>query len=307
MKPFLTVYGHVCVDQIFSLDRLPEPNTSVDIRERRCYYGGTGANIATAAAVLGVPTALVSYVGPDLPSDFREFMASRGVDLQELITVPGYESPTVLIVSDREENQVAFVYQGPMADMGRFELRTVGAEMSRFVHVSTGRPEYYLPLMSYLQGRGKEVAFDPAQELGRVWDPGTFRKALSNTSILFTNRNELPTALRYADAAGPEGLLDKVPVIINTRGAEGAVVWIGKGSWVVPPARPERLVDPTGAGDAFRAGFYAGRYYGHGLLESVAYGNSAASYVLEAAGAVTKLPTWEQVEARADEIIASLP
>ena len=66
MRPFLTVYGHVCLDQIMSLDRFPEPNTSVDILEKHRYYGGTGANIATVAASLGVPTALCSF-RPDLP------------------------------------------------------------------------------------------------------------------------------------------------------------------------------------------------------------------------------------------------
>jgi len=79
MRPYLTIYGHVCLDQIMSLDKFPEPNTSVDILVKHRYFGGTGANIATVAAALGVPTALVSYVGSDLPADFRENMESRGV------------------------------------------------------------------------------------------------------------------------------------------------------------------------------------------------------------------------------------
>jgi len=90
-------------------------------------------------------------------------------------------------------------------------------------------------------------------------------------------------------------------------GRDGAMVSTGKGSWTVPAARPSKVIDPTGAGDAFRAGFYAGQYRGKDLLESVAYGNAAASFVLEARGAVTNLPTWESVEERAADTLASLP
>jgi sugar/nucleoside kinase (ribokinase family) len=306
MTPFLTVYGHVCLDQILSLERFPEPNTSVDIREKHRYYGGTGANIATAAAALGVPTALVSYVGPDLPADFRQFMESKGVDLAEVVTVEGYETSTVIVVTSAAQDQIAYVYQGPMRDMGRFELRTASVRASRCVHISTGRPEYYLPLMLECKRLGKDVSFDPAQEIHHIWDRETFRRALPLASRFFGNRNELRTAMRYMDAGRPEDLLASVPEVITTRGKDGALAFTGHGSWSVPAACPSAVVDPTGAGDAFRAGYYAGRYRGHDLLESMAYGNAAASFVLEAAGAVTNLPTWEMVEGRANDLLAAL-
>ncbi len=307
MRPYLTVYGHVCLDQIMSLDRFPEPNTSVDIREKHRYFGGTGANIATVAASLGVPTALCSFVGPDLPPDFRDFMSGRGVDLSEVVTVDGYETSTVLIVTDAQEDQVAFVYQGPMRDMGDFPPRTAAARDSRFIHISTGRPEHYVPLMRELRSWSKDVSFDPAQEIHRIWDQGSFRTALPLADRFFCNGNEMRTALRYLDAAGPEELLRDVGTVINTRGKDGCVVLTGKGSWSVPAAQPSRVVDPTGAGDAFRAGFYAGQYNGHNVLESAAYGNATASFVLEARGSVTNLPTWEMVEARAEPVLARLP
>ncbi len=306
MRPFLVVYGHVCLDQIMSLERFPEPNTSVDILEKHRYYGGTGANIATVAASLGVPTALCSFVGADLPPDFHQFMVSKGVDMNEVVTVDGYETSTVLIVSDSQENQVAYVYQGPMREMGNFELRLDAAREARFVHISTGRPEYYLKVMKEARTLGKDISFDPAQEVHRIWDERTFRLALPLADRFFCNQNELRTALKYMGASGPEGLLPHVSAIINTRGGEGAVAFTGKGSWKVPPARPDRVIDPTGAGDAFRAGFYAGQYRGHGLLESMAYGNAAASFILEARGSMTNIPTWEQVELRAGDILSVL-
>jgi sugar/nucleoside kinase (ribokinase family) len=306
MRPFLVVYGHVCLDQILSLDRFPDPNTSVDIIEKHRYFGGTGANLAMVAASLGVPTALCSFVGPDFPADFRKFMESKGVDLSETVTVDGYETSTVIIVTDAQENQIAYVYQGPMRDMGNFEPRLAGAREAKHVHIGTGRPEYYLKVMRECRKLGKSISFDPAQEVHRIWSRDTFREALPLADTFFCNQNELRTALKYMDAGGPEQLLSSVPTVINTRGGQGAVLYNGHGSWTVKAAKPHRIVDPTGAGDAFRAGYYAGLYYGHEPLEAIAFGNAAASYVLEAAGSVTNLPTWEMVEGRAEGLLAGL-
>ncbi len=306
MDPYLCVYGHVCLDMIMSLDRFPDPNTSVDILEKHRYFGGTGANIATDAATMGVPTALCSYVGPDLPDDFRRFMAVHGVDLREMVTVDGYETPTVTIVTDSRQNQIAYVYQGPMREMDTFVLRMDGARKSNVVHISTGRPGYYLRLMRACRQLGKEIVFDPAQEVHRIWSKETFLEAAPLCDMFFCNENELRTAMRYLGVQRPEDALDHLKVIINTRGGQGTVVYTPSGSWLVPAVRPERMVDPTGAGDAFRAGFYAGRYRGHELLECVAYGNAAASFVLEAKGSVTNIPGWDKVEGRAQAALAAL-
>ena len=300
------VYGHVCLDQIMSLDHFPDPNTSVDITEKHCYFGGTGANIATVAASLGVPTALVSYVGSDLPPEFRRNLESKGVDISDIVMVDGYETSTVLIVTDSQQNQIAYVYQGPMGHIDNFELQTAQAKRGKLIHISTGRPGYYLRLMEQMRAMGKEISFDPAQEIHHIWSRETFPRGLAMADNFFCNANELQTALRYMGEKRPEGLIDGLKALINTRGGKGSILYTARGSRSVPAAHPSRIIDPTGAGDAFRGGFYAGRYYGHSLEESVAYGNAAASFILEAIGGAGNAPTWEMVEERAEPILAQL-
>ena len=158
MKPFLCVYGHTNIDFIMSLERFPDKNTSVDVVEKQRFFGGTGANVATVAAALGVPTALASYVGKDMPAEFKALMTEKGVDLRDLVEVDGYETPTVWIVSDSSHNQIAYVYQGPMRRMDEFELRMDAAKEAEFVHIMTGRPEYYLRLMRECVRLGKTVS-----------------------------------------------------------------------------------------------------------------------------------------------------
>lgn len=306
MKPFLTVYGHVCLDQIMALEQFPEPNTSVDIAEKHRYFGGTGANIATLSASLGVPTALVSYVGNDLPDEFKERMASCGVDLTEMIVVDGYETPTVTIITDSKQNQIAFVYQGPMRHMDDFEILASNASKSEIIHISTGRPDYYIRLMEELSSIGKEISFDPAQEIHHIWTAEKFARAISLADNFFCNANELRTALRHMNMHRPEELLEKVSMIINTRGEEGTIVYTAEESRSIPIVPSDAVIDPTGAGDAFRAGYYAGCYYGHSTEKCLAYGNAAASIILEAKGAVGILPTWKLVKERAKSLLETL-
>jgi len=64
---FLGVYGHSAIDIIYSSDRVPDPNTCVELIDRREFFGGTGANLARIAAALDVKTALASHVGDDFP------------------------------------------------------------------------------------------------------------------------------------------------------------------------------------------------------------------------------------------------
>lgn len=302
MRPYLCVYGHVSLDYILSVEQFPAPNTSVDILQKNRYFGGTGANLATVSASLGVPTTIVSYVGEDFPTDFREFMLERNVALDELITVEGYETPTVWIVSDATHDQIAYVYQGPMRHMDDFEIRTDMASLSDFIHIITGRPRYYLKLMERFRDTEKSISFDPSQEIHHIWSGDQFREALPLCDTFFVNESELNTAVRYMDVDRPADLLDYVEIIINTRGAEGITI-ISREGCIEVPAIESNVVDTTGAGDAFRAGFYAAKYRDFGLREAVITGASTASFIVESRGALTDIPSWEEVMERAKEYL----
>ncbi len=299
MRPFLCVYGHTNLDYILSLKHFPERNTSVNVEEKRSYYGGTGANVATIASSLGVPTALCSYVGEDFPDGFTRLMEEKGVDLSDLVRVDGVDTPTVWIVSDQEHNQIAYVYQGPMGAMDSFEPRLDRALESQWVHVMTGRPDYYLSVMSACGKAGKRISFDPAQEIHHVWDAKRFGRAIDSSGMFFCNENELRTAMKYLGAAHPEDLLEHVEVVVNTVGSKGSVLYTKEGRVGVPVVPTKRVVDTTGAGDAFRAGVYAGLFRELPLEKCAVIGASAASFVIETRGSLTSIPSWGQVEERA--------
>ncbi len=305
MRPFLCVYGQTNIDHLLMLKELPERNTSSNVLSKKSFYGGTGANVATMASALGVPTALISYVGKDLPREFRQLMESKGVILDELVEVDGKETPNVWIATDEKEDQVAYVFQGAMADMGSYPVMSKMAKDALAIHLMTGSPDYYLKLLAQPNMLRKRRALDPAQEIHHVWDSGRFQKALEFTDMLFCNRNELATALRYTGKESAEELLDSyrgMQVIVNTLGGQGARIY-GRNETIDVPAAQVEVVDPTGAGDAFRAGFYAGLYRGKSWMECGTLGCAAASFAVSSQGSLTSIPDWGMVEERARSLL----
>ncbi|MDH7509036.1 MAG: carbohydrate kinase family protein [Methanomassiliicoccales archaeon] len=306
MSPlFLCVYGHVALDYILQLENFPEPNTSVDILEKKRFFGGTGANIATIASSLGVPTALCSFVGNDFPDDFRRFMIDRGVDLRDLVKVEDDETPLVWIVSNSSHDQVAYVYQGAMRRMDAFEVRIGAARESKFVHICTGRPGYYLKVIKACREMNKFISFDPSQEIHHIWSEKDFCEAISQCDAFFANDSEMRTAMRYMHVQTPEELSTRLKFLVNTKGKEGCDIYEGKNRISVPAFNSKKIVDTTGAGDAFRAGFYAALYRGMTLRECAAAGSATASFIIESQGSLTNIPDWKDVEKRMSEILSN--
>ncbi len=296
---FLGVYGHVILDYIANLEALPAPNTSVQILDRQRFFGGTGGNIARISARLGVRTALASFVGEDFPAEYREALEAEGVDLMDLRVVPGVSTPTAWIFTDRRGNQIAIVDQGPMKFAGKYEVLAHAVESSEVVHLGTGRPQYYLKIAALAAKLGKRIAFDPSQEIHYVYTATVFRRLLSRAQMFFGNEVEMKRALGFLRRKNPADLLEWVDVVVMTRGGKGSTILTKEGKIAVPAIRSRKVVDVTGAGDAYRAGFYAGLSRGLDLFRCGLIGSAVAGFVIEKRGTQTNIPTWSQAVARA--------
>jgi len=95
-------------------------------------------------------------------------------------------------------------------------------------------------------------------------------------------------------------------LVVCTKGVKGSEAYIDGKRTVIPAIKPKKVVDPTGAGDAYRAGFYAGLYRKHSTEESLIIASATASFIVEAVGALTNIPTWDQVMERADRELTRL-
>lgn len=299
MKNDLAAFGHVAMDHIISVRALPRRNTSIEMLDRHRYFGGTAGNLARAAARLGVRTALASFVGDDFPADYREALQRDGVDLRDLRAVRGAVTPAVWIFSDPKGNQMAVIDQGPMRHAAKLPLLRHSVQESKLVHLGTGRPQYYDRISSLATELDRTIGFDPSQEIHYVYRAPLFRKLLGRSTYFFGNQAEILQARRFARVSSTEELLKLVPVVVATKGSRGSLVYTREGRIRIPRVRPTRVVDVTGAGDAYRAGFYAGLTHGLDLRHCGILGSTVASFVVEERGTQTHLPTWSQVLRRA--------
>ena len=297
MKPFLSVYGHVTVDQIMTVRKFPAVGTTEDVLTATTTLGGTGTNIGLTAARLGCPTAICALVGNDFPAVYEEQMREAGVIMDDFRHVEGYDSSKAIVINDPSLEQKVLFYQGPQgfAEETGIMLDSM-ASQSRFVHFCTGQPSYYMSVMERIPDAF--VSLDPAQETHRIWSSENFPKALSMSDALFCNRIEGESLRRYI---GKLDIMDAdVDLVVCTYGAEGSAVRMGDERIRIPAVKADRVVDATGAGDSYRAGFYTALYHGYKVPEALVVASAVASFTVEKVGALTNTPAWDEALERAE-------
>ncbi|MEA3202598.1 MAG: nucleoside kinase [Thermoplasmata archaeon] len=283
----LAVAGHANLDVQLQVKELPKPGQSVPVLERRTVWGGTAANVARHAGGLGVPVRLWSRVGPDFPPAWRAALEADGVDLAFLDVAKDALTPTCFILTDLLDRQSYAMDQGAM---GRIDEHPAGPELlngladDAWLHVTTGSPLGYAHLVDAARRAGIAVAFDPGQELRFQYDTRSFEGLLDQAGLFFCNEPELVVACDYLGYGGAEQLLDHVDAVVVTRAEKGATLYRAKKKPFALPAFPVRVLDPTGAGDALRAGWYAALHAGKDQEAALKWGLAAAAVKIQHVG-----------------------
>jgi sugar/nucleoside kinase (ribokinase family) len=277
----LAVVGHINMDHFLHVPALPQRDRTTPIRARETKLGGTAANIARSATGWGVATALVSRVGEDFPPEFRRQLVREGVDVSGVETVRGLPSPACFIAEDGRGGQTTLIDQGPMGDDVPVGPAALHLPSASWVHLTTGAPAYLLALKAAARRAGARVAVDPAQELHYRWDRANLTRLLDGAEIFFANAHELARALALLGLRRPADLTRCVPLVIATQGKRGVVAYSRAGHLALPADRPRRMRQVTGAGDAFRGGFYAGWFAGEPLVGCLTAGARSARRWIE--------------------------
>jgi sugar/nucleoside kinase (ribokinase family) len=175
------------------------------------------------------------------------------------------------------------------------------ASMSKYVHFVTGEPRFHIDCMSQFDA---SVSLDPAQEIHRIWNTELLEEAMPYTDALFGNNFEFESILRYL---GKDSIDDiEKPLILCTCGGKGTEAVIDGEHFHIPMVEPRRVIDATGAGDSFRAGYYAGLYHGYDKHQSLVIASATASFIVEEVGALTAMPEFDQVMERADPYLKEI-
>ncbi len=273
----LAVVGHINLDHFLDVARLPTPDRTVPITTQRTELGGTATNLARVAAHWGVSVGLISRIGDDFPAAFERRLREENVGLTGVERVAGAHCSACYIVEDGRGSQMTFIDQGPMGDARSAPLPGAVISGVDWVHLGTGDPEYLGRIADAARGAGAHLAADPAQEIHYRWDGSRLRRLLDRCELFFGNRSEVDRAIALLKLRDRKGLLELVPTIVETRGAAGAVAHTRLGTVTVRAHVPKRVRQVTGAGDAFRGGFYAGWFAGQPMRGCLVAGTRAAA------------------------------
>lgn len=288
-KNYLGVLGHVNMDIIYRVPRLPSPGRSINAESVEIQFGGTAGNIAVHSARLGVPTALGCYLGEDFDASFSSLLNENAVDTYDAIICRSDRTPRCHIFDDgREQSYV--IEQGAMDSTSELPLWEHAVADSSVVHVGTGDPRRYRRAVA-----GTDYNFDPGQEISYRYAPGIFRELLSGCNIFFSNEKEIRTALKLMSLKNENELANYCRTVLKTAGRKGTYVITSDSFHVVRAASVEQLVDTIGAGDAFRAGFYAALYRKKDMISAVQIGNTMAAMSLSGKGGISQSVSWENL------------
>jgi adenosine kinase len=279
----LMVYPGRFVEQIVpeALDSISVSFLVEDLAIRR---GGAGANIAFNLGCLGLAPVLVGAVGADF-AEYGQWLSAHGVDVSAVHVSQTKHTARFLCTTDSDSNQIASFYPGAMSESRDIELKPI---VDRFggtdlVLVGPNDPAGMLRHTQECRDLGYPFAADPSQQLASL-EGDQITQLVDGASYLFTNAYERGL-LERKTGWSDEDILARVGVSVMTRGAKGVTVQ-RPGEPVIAVTPPQELVkaDPTGVGDAFRAGFLAGAQWGLGDERAAQLGCMLATLVIESVG-----------------------
>ncbi len=261
-------------------DRLESISLSFLVEDMTRQRGGVAPNIAYTLALLGGRPKLMATVGEDF-AEYRAWLEAQGVDTSLARVVPGKFTASFFATTDRSNAQIASFYPGAMAHAAELSFRELDSPPDLAV-ISPNDPGAMTAYAAECRDLGIPYLYDPSQQVLRL-EGEEIRRDMAGAHFLFVNDYEYGL-IEKKTGLNLENILTLVHVLVVTRGERGTDIYTDGRKVHVPVYPPERILDPTGVGDAFRGGFLAGWVRGSPLELCGKMGALAATYCLEQTG-----------------------
>jgi adenosine kinase len=266
----------------------------VDSMDKR--RGGCAPNIAYTLALLGERPLLMATAGEDF-GEYRQWLEAAGVDTTETRQIAGKFCASFFCSTDVDNNQIASFYTGAMADAGQLSFR--GVRDAGLAIIAPNDPGAMVQYAEECRTLGVPFIFDPGQQCARM-GADQLRDGVTGAAVVIVNDYELEL-LRTKTGMSEADILGVAKALIVTRGENGSSVLTRDARVDVPAVPPQRIVDPTGVGDAFRGGLMKGMALKLPWDASARLGSVAATYALEHLGGLSHSYTWDEFKARYEQ------
>jgi adenosine kinase len=258
-----------------------------DLQKRR---GGVAGNYAHNLVLLGYPAAVLATAGTDA-AEYRDWLMTKGIDCRGLRLLDGELSATGFTTTDMDDNQLTGYYGGAMWKAAMLGLDD-GPPAPDAVVIGPNDPGAMKRLVGECRDRGIKFVFDPAHQLPMMSGDDVM-DGVRGAWIVVGNDYELEL-IEQRTGRDADALLELAEIVVTTLGRHGSRIATRDGRHEIPAAPAMREVDPTGAGDAYRAGLVAGLLRGLDMGAAGRVAALAATYAVEHVGTIEH--TYSRVE-----------
>lgn len=265
---------HILPDKIHML------NVCFQVNGMKEKFGGTAGNIAYALRMLGENPIICATIGHDYQKYFK-WLTKNGISTESIKVIDEEFTAGAYITTDRSDNQITGFNPGAMKyrctiDFDKFVPRET------IVIVSPGNFDDMVEHPRACKVKGIDYILDPGQSLP-LWDKNDLMQAIEGCRTLIVNDYEL-SLIMSKTGLNKNALLKMSGTIITTLGELGSQVSTLASDIAIPPVQLKKVVDPTGAGDAYRGGLLSGLVQGKDIVTSAKMGSVSASYAVETYG-----------------------
>jgi adenosine kinase len=282
---------HILPDKIHVL------NVCFTVNGLKEKFGGTAGNIAYSLALLGEEPVILAAAGKDFER-YETWLREHHLSLQGVCRIADELTAGAYITTDKADNQITGFNPGAMKYPSSFPFDGVDPKECLGI-IAPGNLEDMIAYAGTWREKGIAYLFDPGQSITAL-STDQLMRAITGSSLLISNDYELEMIMRKTGLEKAQ-LFKHTKAIITTLGEDGSFVSTPKGETKIAAATASQVVDPTGAGDAYRAGLLKGLVMKKDLAEAARMGAACASYAVECHGTqehrFTQEAFWKRYEA----------
>jgi adenosine kinase len=285
------VTGSIAYDYIMSFpgdfsehilpDKIDVLSVSFLVDSLRREPGGCAANIAYNLALLGERPAILATVGEDFEPD-RLRLEREGVDTSLIKAIPGTATSSFFVSTDQKSRQIASFYIGAMGSASELSFHDIDAGPGDIAIIAPNAPEAMVKYVQECKDLGIPYVYDPSQQIVRLTGE-QLSEGIAGSLCFVANEYEYEL-VHEKTGLSEEDLLGLTEILVVTHGAKGSVIKAAGETHHIPVVPAEAEVDPTGVGDAYRAGILFGLHHNLPWPLAGRLGAVSATYALEALG-----------------------
>lgn len=276
---------HILPDKIHML------NVSFLVPQMHKSYGGTAGNIAYNLALLGLKPVLFGKIGTDF-EQYNTFLKKNGIDTSKLSLVSDLYTSTAFGITDKNDNQIWGFYPGADNLSNNLSVKKLGKKID-FAVIAPNNPKAMMKFAGEFTQMRIPYLFDPGMQL-RWLSGNDLKTAFRGAKVIIGNDYEITVMEKTTGIKNLHSLSEKNKIVITTLGNKGSKISWNSKTHKIPPAKPERCLDPSGAGDAYRSGFLAGFLRNLDVETCGKMGSLSSVYTVEKYGTTTHYFTMKE-------------